>query len=120
VAKVTIKIIKISFTGVLCGVVFGCTTVAETGRSQLLLVSPSQEIQMGLSEFEKQKASTPISKDAAKNSMIQALENVFPLSQSCQMHSGSLYCLIHLMCPMPTACQVAKSVFTVAYTYHSE
>ncbi|MCF6236237.1 MAG: M48 family metallopeptidase [Gammaproteobacteria bacterium] len=72
-AKVTIKIIKISFTGVLCGVVFGCTTVAETGRSQLLLVSPSQEIQMGLSEFEKQKASTPISKDAAKNSMIQAV-----------------------------------------------
>ncbi len=72
-SQVIKKIIKASFSGVVCVVVFGCTTVAETGRSQLLLISPSQEIQMGLSEFEKQKNATPISKDLSNVNMIQAV-----------------------------------------------
>lgn len=42
-----------------------CVTVPEAGRSQLLLVSPSEEAQLGLTEFEKLKKSTPVSKDAA-------------------------------------------------------
>jgi hypothetical protein len=33
----------------------GCATVPETGRSQLLLVSPAQEAQLGFQEFEKLK-----------------------------------------------------------------
>lgn len=48
-----------------------CATVPETGRSQLLIVSPSQEIQLGFQEFEKLKKSTPISKDAAANAQLQ-------------------------------------------------
>ncbi len=49
----------------------GCETVPETGRSQLLLISPSQETQLGLTEFEKLKSSTPISDDAELNAMLQ-------------------------------------------------
>jgi metalloendopeptidase OMA1, mitochondrial len=48
-----------------------CATVPETGRSQLLLVSSSQETQLGLTEFDKLKQSTPISKDPAVNAMVQ-------------------------------------------------
>ena len=60
-----------------------CATVPETGRSQLLLVSSSQEMQLGLTEFEKLKQSTPISKDAAINAMVtrvgQRIAAVAPL-----------------------------------------
>jgi metalloendopeptidase OMA1, mitochondrial len=56
---------------VLLAVLTGCATVPETGRSQLLLVSSSQETQLGLTEFEKLKRSTPISKDPAVNAMVQ-------------------------------------------------
>ncbi len=49
----------------------GCETVPETGRSQLLLISPTQEAQLGLTEFEKLKSSTPISEDAELNDMLQ-------------------------------------------------
>ena len=48
-----------------------CATVPETGRSQLLIVSPAQETQLGLQEFEKLKKSVPISKDAAANAQLQ-------------------------------------------------
>ncbi len=49
----------------------GCETVPETGRSQLLLISPDQETQLGLTEFEKLKSSTPVSEDAELNAMLQ-------------------------------------------------
>jgi predicted Zn-dependent protease len=48
-----------------------CATVPETGRSQLLLVSPGEEAQMGFQEFEKLKKSVPISKDPAANAQLQ-------------------------------------------------
>ncbi len=48
-----------------------CAVVPETGRSQWLLVSPQEEMQLGLSEFDKLKKSTPISKDAAANAVLQ-------------------------------------------------
>ena len=48
-----------------------CATVPETGRSRLLIVSPAQETQLGFQEFEKLKKSTPISKDAAANALLQ-------------------------------------------------
>ena len=48
-----------------------CATVPETGRSQFFLVSASEEMQLGLSEFEKLKQSTPISKDPAINDMVR-------------------------------------------------
>jgi predicted Zn-dependent protease len=55
------------------GLFTGCTTVNETGRSQLMLVSPSQEAQMGLSTFEQIKKEEKISKDPAVNARIQRI-----------------------------------------------
>lgn len=51
--------------------VSACTTVDETGRRQLRLVSPSQEMQLGLNSFEELKKQTPISKDAEANALVQ-------------------------------------------------
>lgn len=48
-----------------------CATVPETGRKQLLLVSPQQEFQLGLSEFEKLKETTPVSSDRAAAARVQ-------------------------------------------------
>lgn len=49
----------------------GCATVSETGRSQLLLVSDSDVTPVALGEFQKLKQSTPVSKDAKTNEMLQ-------------------------------------------------
>lgn len=49
----------------------GCATVPETGRSQLLLISPQQEMHLGLTEFNKLKASLPISRDASRQAQLQ-------------------------------------------------
>jgi len=51
----------------------GCSTVTETGRSQLMLVSPAQEAQMGLSSFDAIKKEEKISKDPAVNARIQRI-----------------------------------------------
>ena len=48
-----------------------CATVPETGRSQLRLVSDQQEMALGLTEFDKLKQSTPISKDPKLNALVQ-------------------------------------------------
>ena len=48
-----------------------CTTVPETGRSQLRLISAEQEIKLGLTEFDKLKQSTPISQDASQREMLR-------------------------------------------------
>jgi len=55
----------------LLGMLTACATVPETGRSQLLLISPAQETQLGLTEFEKLKESTPVSKDPELDAMVQ-------------------------------------------------
>ena len=49
----------------------GCSTVPITGRSQLNLISSSQEMQLGLSSFEKLKKETPVNHDPAINSLVQ-------------------------------------------------
>jgi len=48
-----------------------CATVPELGRRQLLLVSSAEEMQLGLTEFQKLKQSTPICRDSAINAMVQ-------------------------------------------------
>ncbi len=48
-----------------------CATVPETGRRQLLLTSTGDEAQLGLSEFQKLKKDTPISRDASVNALVQ-------------------------------------------------
>src|SRR5215510_13732106 len=49
----------------------GCATAPVTGRSQLNLVSAGDEMKLGLSAFEELKSTTPISKDAKANAMVQ-------------------------------------------------
>ena len=51
--------------------VAGCSTVPETGRRQMLLINSSEEMQLGMTEFDKMKKSTPISRDAAGNALVQ-------------------------------------------------
>src|SRR5688572_17324207 len=53
----------------------GCTTVPETGRTQFNMISPGQEMQLGLTSFEKIKQETPISKDPAANAMVRKVGN---------------------------------------------
>lgn len=49
----------------------GCTTVTETGRRQVMLISTGEEMQLGLTSFNQMKKDTPVSKDAAANAMLQ-------------------------------------------------
>jgi predicted Zn-dependent protease len=49
----------------------GCGTVPITGRSQINFIPADQEMTLGLSSFDTLKKSTPISKDAAANALVQ-------------------------------------------------
>jgi predicted Zn-dependent protease len=49
----------------------GCTTVPETGRSQFNLLTPADEMQLGMTAFDQMKSETPISKDPAANQLVQ-------------------------------------------------
>src|SRR5216117_1710046 len=49
----------------------GCTTVPETGRRQLNLMPPAEEMQLGLSSFEQVKKETPINGDPTINALVQ-------------------------------------------------
>ncbi len=49
----------------------GCATEPVTGRKQLMLVSSSEELQLGLTEFNKLKQTVPISKDAQAQQLLQ-------------------------------------------------
>jgi predicted Zn-dependent protease len=51
--------------------VVGCTTVPETGRKQFNILSPDQEMEMGLASFNEMKQNLPVSNDKANNEMLQ-------------------------------------------------
>jgi len=61
----------------------GCTTAPETGRQQLLLISPSQEAQLGLQAFQDVKRSEPIVASGKSAEMVrqvgQRIAKVAPL-----------------------------------------
>jgi len=57
--------------GALTLVLIGCYTVPETGRHSLNFISPQMETQLGLSEFERIKQETPISRDPVLNAQLQ-------------------------------------------------
>jgi metalloendopeptidase OMA1, mitochondrial len=69
------KLTRCRIVGLLVAFLSACSTVPETGRHQLLLVSPAEESQLGLSEFEKMKQSTPISHDPQINALVQSVGN---------------------------------------------
>jgi metalloendopeptidase OMA1, mitochondrial len=48
-----------------------CETVPETGRRQLILVPSGELTSMSLSEFEKIKNQTPVSKDREQNALLE-------------------------------------------------
>ena len=48
----------------------GCTVVPETGRSQFNLLSPQEEMSMGLTAFTQMKVEIPVSNDAELNAMV--------------------------------------------------
>jgi metalloendopeptidase OMA1, mitochondrial len=50
-----------------------CSTVPETGRRQLNLLSPGQEMELGLTAFDQMKQEMPISKDPAANDLVQTV-----------------------------------------------
>ncbi|HTH48486.1 MAG TPA: M48 family metallopeptidase [Candidatus Limnocylindria bacterium] len=52
-------------------VLAGCTTVNETGRKQLNMFSPGEEMQLGFGEFDKMKKEVPISHDPKANEAVQ-------------------------------------------------
>jgi predicted Zn-dependent protease len=49
----------------------GCTTVSETGRKQLILLSPAEEMQLGITSFNEVKKEVPVSKDPQANALVQ-------------------------------------------------
>jgi len=49
----------------------GCSSAPETGRSQLLLISGEQEMQMGISQFQQLKQRTPINHNRELNAVLQ-------------------------------------------------
>jgi predicted Zn-dependent protease len=51
--------------------IVSCSTVPGTGRRQLNLLSPAEEMQLGLTSFEKMKRELPMSKDPAANALVQ-------------------------------------------------
>lgn len=55
------------------GLLSGCTTVNETGRSQLMLVTPEQETQMGVQAFSQMKSTEKISQDPVANARLQRI-----------------------------------------------
>ncbi len=55
----------------LAALLTACATVPETGRTQLMLVSPGDVAQLSLREFEKLKKSTPISHDPAETALVE-------------------------------------------------
>jgi predicted Zn-dependent protease len=48
-----------------------CKTAPVTGRKQLSFISESQEMQLGLTEFDKMKQDQPVNKDPAINALVQ-------------------------------------------------
>lgn len=65
------RFLAVGTLALLAAVLTGCTTVPVTGRSQLNLMTPGQEMQLGLTSFSELKKTTPVSKDAAINAMVQ-------------------------------------------------
>lgn len=54
-----------------CTLLVGCTSVPETNRSQLVLVDPAQEAQLGLQTFTKVKSETPVSTNQAQTAQVR-------------------------------------------------
>ncbi|MCB1230940.1 MAG: M48 family metallopeptidase [Verrucomicrobiae bacterium] len=52
-------------------IITACTVVPDTGRKQFNPLSPGEEAQLGLTEFEKMKRDKPVSQNASFNAQVQ-------------------------------------------------
>src|SRR5438128_8879670 len=62
---------QVALLVLLCILAAACKTAPVTGRKQLSFISESQEMQLGLTEFDKMKQDQPVSKDPALNALVQ-------------------------------------------------
>ncbi len=49
----------------------GCMTVPETGRRQLILITPQQELQLGISSYNQMKSQSKVSPDQNLQAMVR-------------------------------------------------
>lgn len=68
--KPTTKIQQWVIAFAVAAFILGCETVPETGRSQLILVGSGDAMRLGITEFEKLKKATPVSKDSEKTQLV--------------------------------------------------
>jgi metalloendopeptidase OMA1, mitochondrial len=61
----------VGVSSILALILIGCTTAPITGRRQLNFIGVGQEMQLGIAEFEKMKQTTPVSRNAAANELVQ-------------------------------------------------
>lgn len=57
--------------GVGFSILTGCAVVPETGRRQIILIPPAQEMQLGLQSFSDTKKQVPINHDATVNALVE-------------------------------------------------
>ncbi|MEY4487590.1 MAG: hypothetical protein RIQ79_98 [Verrucomicrobiota bacterium] len=61
------------FLGLIIALFSGCTTVGETGRKQLMLITPDQEMQMGVQAFTQMKTTEKVSHEPLANARLQRI-----------------------------------------------
>jgi predicted Zn-dependent protease len=65
------RVISLGGSSILLLLLIACATAPITGRRQLNFIGEGQEMQLGISEFEKLKGSTPVSRDPGINALVQ-------------------------------------------------
>lgn len=65
------KILTSAAAAVTVAMLAACATAPETGRSQLLLISPAEEAKMGYQAFQELKRKTPVVKGGAQAKQLQ-------------------------------------------------
>lgn len=65
------RVYKLGGSSVLLLILIACATAPITGRRQLNFIGEGQEMQLGMSEFEKVKQTTPINRDPQINDLVQ-------------------------------------------------
>ena len=66
-----IRFARFAFLSTVIFTLVGCAVVPETGRRQLVLISPGEEAALGLQSFSDTKTKVPVSHDARANETLQ-------------------------------------------------
>lgn len=62
---------RFGIASIIAALLVGCATTPITGRRQLNFIGEAQEVQLGMTEFEKLKSTTPISDDPEANALVE-------------------------------------------------